>query len=78
MELGDAVASYRFHNQGVPNVTRYYQGFPAPSAVVEKLQSIGHHVQKYTSFCVTQAVSRKGNFVYGMSDPRKSAEADGY
>ncbi|XP_066928254.1 glutathione hydrolase 1 proenzyme-like isoform X1 [Clytia hemisphaerica] len=80
MKLGDAVASYRLHNQGVPNRITYNKNkqFAPKSSLIDRLRHIGHVVQGGGSDCVTQAVVKDGDHLLAMSDPRKVAKASGY
>ena len=80
MKLGDAVASYRLHNQGVPNKITYNKNedYAPKSTLVNRLRHIGHVVEGGSSLSVTQAVARAGDRLFAMSDPRKMAKASGY
>lgn len=78
MEFGEAVASYRLHNQGLPNDTFYFQDVEAPSALLDRLRSVGHTVTASGGKSIVQAVLKKDDHVYAMTDPRKESNADGY
>ena len=77
MDLEQTIASYRLHNQGVPNRVGYSKNVPPKDTLIYRLQKIGHVVQPYND-AVTQAVVEQDGRILAMSDPRKYAEADGY
>ena len=82
MKLGDAVASYRLHNQGVPNKITYNKNedYTPNESLLKQLEEKGHVLDRTTKDCVTQAVARddESEKLVAVSDPRKSAEASGW
>lgn len=76
MNLGEALAQPRFHNQWVPNTVRVDRRIP--EAVVEELDSRGHEIRLVGGIGVSQAVARDGEGFVGAHDPRVSGKAAGW
>jgi gamma-glutamyltranspeptidase/glutathione hydrolase len=69
LPLYESVASIRYHHQWQPDVLQIDPPGPG-SAVVSELQKKGYKVDVHPIGCNVMAVSREGDTLHGVADPR--------
>lgn len=70
MDIAQATAAPRIHNQWLPDKLFVEKGIPA--ATRDKLNKMGHNVQETRSLGSAQSITKIGNYYYGFADPRRA------
>lgn len=74
--LFESVAATRVHHQWYPD--KLYVGNPGlDPKVIKELKEMGHPIENKEFTCRIQAISKEGDFLHGVSDPRGEGMALG-
>ena len=77
MDIAEATASPRIHNQWIPDKLFVEKGIP--TATRDKLNKMGHNVLETKSLGSAHSITKIGNYYYGFADPRRAGSlAAGY
>jgi gamma-glutamyltranspeptidase/glutathione hydrolase len=69
MDVAQAEAAPRIHDQWLPDELQVERGLPA--ATLHKLSAMGHTIHQFAHWGSAQSIIRNGNHWEGASDPRQ-------
>jgi len=69
MNVAEAEATRRIHDQWLPDELQVEPGFP--QATLQKLTAMGHKIKEYPPWGSAQTIIRQGDHWEGASDPRQ-------
>lgn len=69
MDVAQAEAAPRIHDQWLPDELQVERGLPA--ATLQKLSAMGHTIHQFAHWGSAQSIMRNGNHWEGASDPRQ-------